>query len=540
MRARLARHPVWLTVAILDHGPGTFPPAETSVVKKWEVVEEHGRVARLRELFTSSFIGVFEKIHEDDDSVEAVEVGGTLDLAAFLPYPGHGLEVARHFASDRYAYRDIDGRRFQLLVNGGRLRIVFMPAPNDYATARSPNGLPDTGIWTTPFGAESEILTQVKRALIAEGQEVGPDEGVFLHHDLSVRRQVTVVMDRSFPPAMAAAATRAAAQWNRGFGRELFRVDSRARAVDPAECQTGFKICLEWVGPADLPFTGANGYTNMAFDPQTGLIIGATVTIVNDDVQPPLAPMAAADRQKVTARRLDWDWIAGAMHRYGEWNRVRHPEPVAEVEYLLLHEFGHASGFGHNFYLTGTTTPAQPVSSVMSYPPFPVGYLATYLGASDLARLAVVYGKGDKGGDKGAALPPPYCSTIDAMIPRQDKQGIYRKPPNCDLFTLGDQADWYIRLARHGRFGVFTGYPDLSHLSEELKAVYDEEAEKKRLPPLNLLTRLGFILGDASADRRNAAERARITSYLCSLTSLRAAITAQLETYHRVTLRCDR
>jgi hypothetical protein len=531
MKARLSRHPMWLTVAILDHRKGTFPPSETTVVKKWEVVEEHGEPVRLKELFTSSFIGMFEKLHAGELPFGAVDLDGAMDLTAFLPYPDSGLEVTRRFASDRYAYQDLDGRRFQLLVNGGRMRIVFVPAPNDYFAGRSAEGIPESGIWTTPFGAESELLAQVKRALIADGEKVGPDEGVFLHHDLSVRRQLTVVLDKSFPPALAGAAARAAALWNQGFGRDLLRVDSRPRATDAADCQTAFKICLKWLGPPDLAFTGANGYTNMAFDPQTGLILGATVTIVNDDVQPPLGPMAPPDRAKVVEHRIDWDWVADAMHRYGELNRVSHPEPVAEVEYLLLHEFGHASGFGHNFYLTGATTPTRPITSVMSYPPFPVGYLSTYLGEADLARLAVVYGK----------APPhslPYCSTFDAMVPRLGDGGIYRKPPHCDLFTVGDQADWYIRLARHGRFGVFTGYPDLSHLSEELRSVYEEEAEKKGLPPLNVLTRLGFILADGGSERRDATDHAKINAFLCALKAEREAIAAQLATYNRVTLQC--
>src|SRR5262249_36906590 len=132
---------------------------------------------------------------------------------------------------------------------------------------------------------------------------------------------------------------------------------------------------------------------------------------------------------------------------------------------------------------------------------------------------------------------PGFCSTLDAMVPRQDAAGLYRKPPSCDIFVVGNQADWYIRLAQQGRRGVFTGYPDLSHLSEELRVVYQDLAERKRLPPLNVLTRLGFIL--AVPGEGNAASRKRITSYLCGLKE-RQQIEEQLKTYHAVQLTCGR
>ena len=51
--SRLGAHPVWITVTTFDNPPGTFPPSETSVVKKWEVREKKGRAVLMREQWPS-------------------------------------------------------------------------------------------------------------------------------------------------------------------------------------------------------------------------------------------------------------------------------------------------------------------------------------------------------------------------------------------------------------------------------------------------------------------------------------------------------
>jgi hypothetical protein len=76
----------------------------------------------------------------------------------------------------------------------------------------------------------------------------------------------------------------------------------------------------------------------------------------------------------------------------------------------------------------------------------------------------------------------------------------------------------------------------MSHMSEELRTVYEDLAARRRLPPLNVLTRLGFILADA--EPANATDRERIIRYLCAKPE-RAHIAAQLETFHAVRLACQ-
>ena len=53
-----------------------------------------------------------------------------------------------------------------------------------------------------------------------------------------------------------------------------------------------------------------------------------------------------------------------------------------------------------------------------------------------------------------------------------DRIGICTRRTQAKQGTVGDPADWYSRLAEQGRYGVFTPYPDLSHLSEDLQRVY--------------------------------------------------------------------
>lgn len=534
-RSRLAKHPFWVTVASFRNPPGVFPPSETTVIKRWEVREQGGRAVQLKETGTSSLFGEMSHALRRDLRRPRVDLTGDVDPDDFLPAPGTALHASKPYAADEYVFKDIDGRRFQILINGGAGRIVFAPAANDYFHPTTSKDQDYVGIWTTPFGAESELLEHFKKVLAKENPQLAEsiedsEARTYLHHDVTVGRKIRVVIDRSFPEPFRGAIAKAVKKWNAAFKRELFVADSKAKVVDYGDCLTGFQICLRWIGPPDLAFTGANGYTELSFDPQTGLILGGVVTVINDDVVPPLADLAPGERQRVIAQKLDWDWVADAMLRYNDLDKKRHPLPEPYVEYLVLHEMGHMNGFGHNFYTRKETDADHPVSSVLSYPPFPVGHRANEITASDRRRLELVYRKGD------ASNAPGYCSSMEAMAPEKGEDGIYRKPTSCDVFTLGDPAEWYLRLARHGRFGVFTSYPDLSNLSDELRRVYRDAQRRRRLPPLNILTRLGFILGDG--DRANAKARETVEAYLCGLSAERLAISAQLKEFHRYDLRC--
>lgn len=534
-RSRLARHPYWVTVASFKNPPGVFPPSETLVIKRWEIRERGGRALSMKEAASSSLFGEMRHALRGEEVRPRVDLVNGIDVDAFLPAPGSALHAAKPYASDDYVFKDIDGRRFQILINGGLGRIVFTPTSNDYFHPSATKDQPYVGIWTTPFGAESELLEHFKKLLAKENpkfaEKVDDQEArSFLHHDVTVARQIRIVIDRTFPEPYRAAIAKAAKKWNAAFKKEIFVADAKAKTVDYGDCLTGFTVCLRWIGPPELAFTGANGYTELSFDPLTGLILGGIVTVINDDVTLPLSDLPPGERQRVLADKLDWDWVADAMLRYHELDKMRHPLPEPYVEYLLLHELGHMNGFGHNFYTRKETDADHPVSSVLSYPPFPVGHRANDLTASDRRRLGLVYRPAEAG------ATPGYCSSMEAMAPEKGDDGIYRKPSSCDVFTLGDPAEWYIRLAKHGRFGVFTAYPDLSNLSDDLRRVYREASARRRLPPLNILTRLGFILGDG--DQANAKSREAVEKFLCGLEKERLAITAQLQEFHRFDLQC--
>lgn len=535
-RARLAKHPVWLTITSFDNAPGAFPPAEVSVVKKWEAHKAPDGAVVLRQISSSSFMGTLEALYRDRPLFPQIDVEGDVDPRAFFPFPGHALDRRRRFKADRYEFVDLDGKRFQIRINGGIGRIVFLPAPNNYFVAGNPYEIPDVGIWTTPFGAESEIYAHLRRLMQKSDTPEKPIElpgeligGQFLHHDVTIKKKIPVIVDRTFPEALRPVVPRAVAKWNQAFGKELFEVFAGTAKIETADCISGRKLCIRWIGPKELSFTGANGYTELAFDPQTGLVVGGIISVINDDVKPPFSQLPEADRAKL--RRLDRDWIADAMLRFNEMNDVAHPVPEGSAEYLLLHEMGHFSGLGHNFYVSDSTTPLRPVSTIMSYPPFPVAHRATYIGEADLTRLGIVYGQ-----KRPDEKDLEYCSTFEAMTPERDKHGYFVKAARCDIFTVGSPADWYIQLARRGGEGVFTPFPDLSHLSAEMQELYHEVSIARRLPPLNVLTRLGLVLGDTSP--ANSKTRARIEDYLCGLKAQRTAIAAQLKTFHGVGLKC--
>lgn len=533
---RLAKTSSWLTIASFDNAPGTFPPAETSVVKKWDTHLAPDGALIMREVSSSSFVGILDAVNRGRPLFREVELDGRVDPQAFFPYPGHALDRRRRFKADRYEFEDLGDKRFVIRINGGIGRIVFMPAPADQFTAGRPEDGQEVGIWSAPFGAESEIYAHLRRLLSKkqdqdESVELPPELeiGAFLHHDLTRQEPLPIVVDGSFPVPLRPAIERATGKWNEAMGKSVFAAKVTVGKIDVADCLSGRKLCIRWLGAKDLALTGANGYTELAFDPATGLVVGGVVTVINDDVKPPFKPLAPADHGPFG--RLDRDWIAAAMLRYHEMNGVTHPEPLGYAEYVVLHEMGHFSGLGHNFYASDATTPSRPISTIMSYPPFPVAHRATYVGDADRQRLAMVYkGKGAAAGEL------PYCSTFEAMAPERDEQGYFVKAARCDIFTVGSPAEWYILIAKQGRAGVFTDFPDLSHLSDEMQDVYREVSLARRLPPLNVLTRFGFMLADASP--ANAKTKARVEGYLCSLRSGRTAIAAQLSRYHGVSLVC--
>lgn len=528
-RERLAASPYWLTIATLRHPVGTFPPEEITVVKRWELdTEEEDGAPALLEIASSSLAGLLARAQAGEKDGARVELGGDIDPTDFFPHREHGLEAAHPFGKDHYEFADLDGKRFELKINGGRARVVFLPAPNNYFVASVPDLAATSGVWTTPFGPESELLRAVEAAERRAGRAMGrPVLGSFLHHDLSTRREIRVVIDPSLRRDWRGAVRNAVDKWNEVLGAPLLRVVDAERPVNSSDCVSGRMLCVRYFGSKDLPMTGVNGYTEVAFDPQTGLVVGGIISIVNEELKTPLEEPTAIDRQKLLAG--DVPWALAAMHRYPELSRVRHPAPEAYLEYLMLHELGHFSGLAHNFLADKKTTPSHPTATIMTYPPFPFAHRALEIGGADRARIDLIY-RGDT-----PKQPLPYCSTLETMSPERHGEH-FTKRAMCDVFTVGDPARWYLGLARAGRSGVFTSYPDLEHLAPEIKRMVDELVRRRQQPPLNLLTRLGYIVSDPAPE--NEPERTEINAYLCSLGAQRPQIDAQLATFHGVHLAC--
>lgn len=532
-RERLAKHGEWLTVSSFDNPPGRFPPTELLSVKRWRVVKQRGEPKALVEQMTSSFLGLLERLRAGEREAALLELDGPIDLTDLLPtrreaaaYAAPGLK------RDTYAFKSIDAERFELSVNGGRGRIAFMPAPA--AGKNPPRASADErkrlGIWYAPFGPESEIFNFLTSMLEKEGGAQAAAKarqlaGSFLHHDLA--RPIDVRVDPAFPETFLPPLREALAAWNDALGAAVFRLrQGRDRRLGHADCVTGRSLCLRWRGSTSIPFTGMSGFTETAFDPQSGLIVGGLITLINDDV--PVRDLPAAESVRIRAGKIDLEWVARSMHDYVQMNQVRHPAPGRYLRYLLLHEIGHFNGLGHDFHIDRTAGVTDLPATVMGYPPYAVAHLVTKPGANDRKRLDILY-------ERTRTERLPYCSTLEAMAPDMSG-GLAPKVEQCDLFALGDEATWYIALARFGKSGVFTTYPDTSYLPEELRSLYQRTREARGLPPQNVLARLAQILAGSSAG--GEAGRKRVRAYLCGQRQALPRIRAQLQRFGKLSLDC--
>lgn len=516
---------------MLENGPGEFPPSDVAVVRKWEVEEEDGRADALKPTFTSSFTGFIETLRDGEDPFATLDVTGSLDPEAFFPRAGYADALPIGKGPQQYAVKDIDGKRFQIVINGGRGRVVFMPAPNDYTGAPPAPERRETGVWTTPFGPESELLLYIGRMMREDGRNDLPawPDARYLHHDVKSRRHFGVALAPSFPEAHRPLVAKALAQWNAALGKEWFRLDPKGAQTDPGACVSGFQLCLGWTGDQGIPMTGLSAFTELGFDPQSGLITGAVITVVNDVKESTLVPLTAEEAKRFSGKG-DLDAAAQAMTRYGEYEKKRHVDPKGYLEYLLLHEMGHVNGLAHNFFADPATHPAEPTSTVMTYVPFPVAHRASRIGPLDRERIDLVYK-----GREATTAEVSYCSTFATLVPARDGDYV-RKSPRCDLFTVGNPADWYVRIAKHARYGVFTEYPDTSHLPEPLRRALRDANERRRMPPLNVLTHLGYVLSERVSV--SLKDQDAVRAFLCGLKADRLAIEAQLRAHHGLDLRC--
>lgn len=527
LRQLFAAHPVWLSIASVENAPGVFPPGELSLVRRWELLDDQeDGLSKLVEVSSSSLSDAIERANREESGPRVAVINDQLFMEDFF---ARG-ETLPERAVARFV--QLDAKRFELVLDDGRARITFMPAPNDYASADSHNRHPerDLGLWTTPFGPESEVFSYLRRRL-EPNAHLPVLEGNFLHHDFKAQRRIAVRIDPNVPVRYHQAIAAALASWNAGFSSPLFSsLEVSDDTLDAGDCLSGFSLCFAWRGPAAISATGTSAYTQLSFDPHGGLILGGLITVVNDG-NDPLTPMPAPLAARFARGALGWDELAETVARGAAFDLFEHPLPQALIEATLMHEIGHFNGFAHNFLARSDTTPAHPAHTVMSYPPFPVTHLVTDLGDQDRARLKLVYG----GKDRVRGLE--YCSTFDAMTPERGATGAFVKRAACDVYTLGDAADWYLRLARKAGETVFAEYPNLSNLPPTMVAVYRKLNQQRKMPPLNILTRLGFILTDKSTGALKP-DAAKVHAALCGMTRDRLEIVKQLRFYHGYELTC--
>ena len=534
-RDRLARHEEWLTVSAFDNDKGRFPPSELLGSKRWRLVRQ-GREDdwKLVEVMMSSFVGLMERIREGPESTVILPLSGPIDLVDLLPVRQGASGFARsRWERDTYSFKSIDQDRFELIINEGHGRIAFMPAPPRCERNHPPVPVvrDRLGIWHAPFGPESEIFSYIttlfaKADSSIAAKKVQQMSGDFLHHDLN--RRIPVHVEASFSSRFRGTLAEVLAEWNSALGTPLFVLANESpQTLAKSDCVTGYSLCIRWHGSQDIPFTGMSGFTEIAFDPVTGVIVGGLITFINEDR--PVRNLPAEDATRVRTGQIDRDWLARSMLNYAIMSQVRHPMPEKYLQYLLLHEICHFNGLAHDFHVDLTTKIGDPPLTIMGYPPFAIAHQAHQLGQSDRARIAQIYQRNHR--EKLA-----YCSTLEAMAPELSG-GLTPRVEQCDLFVLGDEADWYLALARAGQAGVFTTYPDGSSLQTELREMYRQMREARGLPPQNILTKLTQILKGKSIT--GEVGRQKIKAYLCAQRRELPMIRTQLFRYAKMMLDCS-
>jgi hypothetical protein len=300
----------------------------------------------------------------------------------------------------------------------------------------------------------------------------------YLHH--TTGSNIVVRTDHSFPVQFLKSVKSAMGKWNTSLGWNVYMLGPVEDSLDLLDCLSTNSLCLRWEGPiGNVGWIGWGGITGLNFDPQTGEIQGAVITLQN--LTPAnLQPTPAAILAQIS-KSFNLDLVVDFLFRKEEFKQYIHPFPEEVIEYVLLHEIGHANGLRHDFRGSLVGTSLHPSDSVMEYMPFPVTHKLNYIGSKDQKRIDAVYRN---------AMPIyslKTCSDVEA------KEG---NDPNCLQNDLGEPTSWYMKLSNRGDKGVFT-------------TVRENQSSLPERPYLDLL-------GKFIANPLVAAQQAELVSnYLC-------------------------
>lgn len=457
----------------------------TKQSKKWHVSSEAG-VATLLDEVTQLTPAI--------DQTTGQPTWGTSHVNLLQPIQTSHFYLEGLFEKEQgFTFRILNGNRIEAVNLTGDTHVIFLPSfssPADLIPVKSQ----DLNIWTAPLG-------QAKQALAATIGLSKPDVG-YLHHDLT--RTIIVVADVSFPERHLEALQASLLDWNKALGVDLFKLKNVRTPIDVADCLSSRKLCIDWKGSAEIPWTGISGSTIHSFDPVSGLILGGVVTFTNGAEESTLNNSPAEVDRQFLLGDIDSNWVARIFLRKSEFASYRHPLPEIAIQSILEHEIGHYNGFAHNFLGSLSGTVDKPSATIMDYFPFP-GIKNLKIGRFDQEVINAVY--------KGATPTNEFQACSD--FERSGYKTI-QKVAKCNAFDFGEPVNWYSTLANLSANGVFG---------------------KLEGDPNDFLYYLGaFLSKDGGATEE---EQKRVTEFLCSKADAIIAIKTELLQQWAVNLSCQ-
>lgn len=293
-------------------------------------------------------------------------------------------------------------------------------------------------LYTAPIGITSSMFANLGIKIPAYA---------YVHQNL--KRKKIVLLDRTFPSKFLGEVEKSINKWNIELGANVFSVEKSPRNIDPQVCLVSEVLCLRWSGPQNVPWAGMGATTTLSFQPLTGEVHGGFIDfqIPEQATSLSVVPPALLNRLK---SKMNIDEIVELFTQREQFLNYENDEPSGQLQFFLMHEIGHFNGFEHNFYGSLMGSADVPSLSIMDYPPFPT-YANEALGnlhRFDREMLALMY--------DGILPSSDYstCADFDSYPLFQKLTG-KGKPAACNVFDIGDSANWFVNQASHHPLKVF-------------------------------------------------------------------------------------
>jgi hypothetical protein len=321
------------------------------------------------------------------------------------------------------------------------IRVVFTPIQKSEKVENPKTDLPFA---KTPFG-----FTWPRWESYMHAPMPLPTAGNYIKQNLSHQR--SVLIDSSFPTEFQEAINAAISEWNKALGADVYQIEYGRHDLTPLNCLAERALCLFWHGPREVTWRGVAGVVRTSYDPETGEVLGGFLVLYNGKQATPPTPSPVelvdfAASPAVTRKQI--------AHWHMQTKKLRgflHPDPISEVQAVLVHEIGHDNGLLHLFESSAHAANEDrieglPALSAMDYLPVIINHRMTALGPLDHAMMNAVYNREEV-----------------SFIPRCND---YSETPtvNCGRDDWGDTTAWYLALAQELNGNPFGRLPPNTNL----------------------------------------------------------------------------